>query len=78
MKLHKIYADAYNEYTRAKSIHPEWPDDKIHQVAIVCEESGEALKAVLDHEYHGKPLQDVKTELIQTLAMCIRCLENIA
>jgi NTP pyrophosphatase (non-canonical NTP hydrolase) len=65
------------ELNSAKLQHPYWPDDPIHAVAIMAEESGEAVRAVLNHVYEGRDLNDVKTELIQTAAMCLRCLESL-
>lgn len=65
------------ELKRAKQIYPEWPDDLIHQVSIMNEESGEAIRAALNHVYHGDDIEEVKKELIQTAAMCIRCIEWI-
>lgn len=63
------------EKYRAETIHPHWPSDIIHQVAIVAEESGEAVRAALNFEYEDGSLQYLQEELIQTAAMCIRCLE---
>ena len=65
------------EVCRATELHPVWPKDLIHQVAIVAEESGEAIQAALNHVYHGDCLEKVRTELIQTGAMCIRALVNL-
>jgi len=65
------------ELRKAEEKHPIWPLDLIHSVAIVNEESGEAIKAALNHTYENKPLSDVVNELIQTGAMVIRCLNNI-
>lgn len=65
------------EYFRASAQHPIWPNDLIHAVAIMVEESGESMKAALDHVYFDKPIEDVKEELIQTGAMVLRCLINL-
>lgn len=73
-----IYEKIENELKRAQKLHPLFPADLIHQVAIVSEESGEAMKAALDHYYFGKPIEDVKTELIQTAAVCVRVLKQLA
>lgn len=67
----------YKECERAEKIHPVWPTDLIHQIAIVAEESGEAVQAALNHVYHGKDIDLVREELIQTGAMCIRALVNL-
>lgn len=65
------------ELRRAEAKYPAWPADLIHQVAIMQEESGEAIRAALNHVYHGEPLEDVRGELVQTAAMCLRCLKNL-
>ena len=65
------------EYRRAKELHPLWPDDIIHAVAIMCEESGEAIRAALNLQYEDWNIEDVEKELIQTAAMCLRCLVNL-
>ena len=65
------------ELLRAEAKYPAWPADLIHQVAIMQEESGEAIRAALNHVYHGEPLADVRGELVQTAAMCLRCLKNM-
>jgi len=77
MTENNAYLSLLREYHRACDLHPKWPGDLIHQVAIVAEESGEAVQAALNHVYHGDNLEKVKTELIQTGAMCIRALINL-
>lgn len=65
------------ELCRAMDLHPVWPTDLIRQVALVAEESGEAVRAANNHVYDGESLDHVKTELIHTGAMCIRMLVNL-
>lgn len=65
------------ELHRAETKYPDWPTDLIHQVAIMQEESGESIRAALNHAYHGEPLGNVRNELVQTAAMCLRCLKNL-
>jgi hypothetical protein len=72
-----IYDDIKKELYDAKIKYPDWPKDKIHQVAIMAEESGESVRAMLNHVYHGEDIKKVREELIQTAAMCIRCIEDI-
>lgn len=40
-------------------------------------EYAETTKSVVDYEYHGGSAEDIKKELIQTAAMCLRMLENL-
>ncbi len=76
-KLTKYSNMILAEYRRAKDLHPLWPDDIIHAVAIMCEESGEAIRAALNLQYEDWNIEDVEKELIQTAAMCLRCLVNL-
>lgn len=64
------------ELERARDLYPEWPEDIVHQAAIVAEEAGEVVRAALNHHYHGAPKVDIRDELIQTAAMCFRMLEG--
>ena len=75
--LNNIVTDILHELGRAKQKHPDWPEDLIHRVAIMAEESGESVRAALNHIYHKEPIEELKTELIHTAAMCIRNIEKI-
>jgi hypothetical protein len=76
-KLDRITLEIDAEYFKAKSLHPSWPEDVIHQVAIMAEESGEAVRAALQLVYEGGSVDALRKELIQTGAMAIRCLMNL-
>ena len=65
------------ECNRACEKHPQWPTDIIHQIAVMTEEAGESMKAALEYHYEGKPLNEVRKELIHTGAMVLRCLVNL-
>lgn len=59
------------------------PSDPLRRVALIGEEAGEALKAVLDftrggtvpsRSYQNEDREHVKSEVIQTAAMALRVL----
>ena len=72
-----IYEPIDKELKRAEKIHPSWPEDLLHQVAIMNEEAGEVTKAVLHYHYEKGSLREIREELIQTAAMCVRMLNNL-
>ena len=64
-----------DEYEIAKERHPEWPDDVIHQAAIVSEESGELVRAANMYAMDGVINHcDMLQEATQTAAMGFRFL----
>ncbi len=65
------------ELVKAEEKHPTWPTDTIHAVAVVGEESGEALQAALNEHYHDGTVDDIKRELCHTGATVIRALMNL-
>jgi len=77
LKIDNINTLILKELKSAIKKHPYWPSDIIHQVSIMNEEAGEAIRAALNCVYEDKTIEDIKNELIQTAAMCIRCLINI-
>jgi len=67
-----------DEYYSACKQHPHWPTDIVHQTAIMMEEAGESIREALRIEYkEGACLDDLKKEVIQTGAMCLRLLINL-
>ncbi len=71
------YSDIESELNKAIAKHPNYPDDMFRQVTIMNEEAGEVSKAVLHYHDEGGSIDDVRKELIQTAAMCMRMLENL-
>ena len=68
-----------DEIGRAMEKFPEWPDDPIHASAIVQEECGDLVQAVLESIYEkGKSSKsDVEKEAVQTACVAIRFLLSI-
>lgn len=64
------------EVVRAQDLHPEWPSDPMHALAIVSEEYGEFAKAVLQttYEFPKSTADDIEEEAIQMAAMAVRFL----
>lgn len=79
MQTIEIFDRIIIELAKAKAKHPIFPKDVIHMVAIMAEKSGEAVQAAIDRYYDPeiKDNEKLKTELLQTAAMCIRCLDNM-
>ncbi|MFW5871270.1 MAG: hypothetical protein ACOCVH_02160 [Verrucomicrobiota bacterium] len=72
-----ISTDVKEELLQAQYQFPAWPDDIIHGVAIMAEESGETVQAALLHTYEDGALDNVEKEAIQTAAMAIRLVTDI-
>jgi hypothetical protein len=65
------------ELSNAREKHPDFPQEAayIKRTSIMMEEAGEAIQAANDIEFHNKAChRQWRKELIQTAAMCIRCL----
>ncbi len=71
--IQKVLAELHH----AEFLHPNWPDDTIHAAAIVAEESGELVRAALQHTYEEGSAAALESEAIQTAAMAIRFLKEL-
>lgn len=71
MKRDEIHNLIDLERTRQDRIHPEWHGDN-HGLVVLAEEFGEVAKAL----YEGDT-QNLKEELVQVCAVCVRWLENM-
>jgi NTP pyrophosphatase (non-canonical NTP hydrolase) len=71
------YLPIDEELKRAEKKHPNFPKDMFQQLAIMQEEAGEVTKAVLQYHFEGGDKEDIKSELIQTAAMCMRMLKAL-
>lgn len=77
-KMNKILNKIKNELERAKELHPDFPESIVGMVAIMAEEAGEAIREANRIEDDGTgDVEALRTELIQTAAMCVRCLERL-
>lgn len=62
------------EYKGSLEKHPKFPDDIIHAVSIISEESGEAIRAALQYQLEKGRFYDIHKEVIQTGAVALRFL----
>ena len=74
----KVLDEAVVEMKRAMRKFPQWPTDPIHAATVIAEESGELQKSVLEavYEPHKGSKSNIRTEAIQTAAMCLRFLAS--
>ena len=77
MKIETALAMVMSECVRAEALHPVWPKDPVHQMAILCEESGEALQAALNFKERKGSKKNMVTEAVHTAATAIRFLKNV-
>lgn len=76
-KFDSIIDDIHQEYCRACKKHPKWPKNVVEALAIIAEESGEAIKA--GNEYHhdeGGTFEEIEKEVIQMISTGFRFLIN--
>jgi NTP pyrophosphatase (non-canonical NTP hydrolase) len=77
MKTEEIVKEILSEIDSSIEKHGDLPQDMFQQITIVNEEVGEANKAVLHFHYEGGNLRDVRKELIQSAAMCIKMISQL-
>ncbi len=77
LPLHPYIPEISESLNEAKQIHPEYPKDPVHMVAIMVEEAGEAMQEANDILWGNGSVDDLRTELLHTIATAIRCLEQI-
>lgn len=73
----KKYEPIDKELMKAEKKWPNWPSDINKQALIMLEEAGEVAKAVLHLQHEGGSIKEVREELTQTAAMCMRMLKNL-
>lgn len=72
-----VFEDIELELKRATEKHPNYPEDMFKQLAIMQEEAGEVTKAVLEYSFGKCSINEIRKELIETAAMCVRMLNNL-
>lgn len=72
----KIVIEAFKELASARKRYPSWPEDIVHATVVMVEEATEGLKAANEIRWQHKDTTpaDVRKEVIQTIAMCLRLL----
>ena len=76
MTTEKILASILAEVEQAEKDQPIWPSNLIHGGAIVSGESGELIKAILDHSEQKSSKYWIMRKAVQTAATTIRFLKN--
>lgn len=77
MNHQQAVASLCAELKRARNKHPKFPKDIIHAVDVMMEEAGESVRAAQQFTYENISIDEVKKEITQTGAMCLRILECI-
>ena len=74
-----VLREIQEEVERAMRKFPQWPTDPIHAATVIAEECGELQKAVLEavYEPHKGSRHNIRTEAVQTAAMCLRFLSSM-
>lgn len=76
-RIYNKYKPVETALAEAKEKHPNWPENIFEQLAILQEEAGEITKAVLHYKRENGSLPELKKEIFQTAAMCMRFLEHL-
>lgn len=79
MKQDPIFAAVSAEIVKATEKFSTWPTRIIDAGNIVSEEAGELSKACLQvtYEPHKETIEGVRTEAIQTMAVCYRFIASL-
>lgn len=63
-----------HELDHAQAMHPECPKHNVIRAAIIGEETGELIKAALEHEFEKGRFYNMHKEAVQVGAMALRFL----
>ncbi len=72
MTLEALQATVAEGLKRARELRPVWPDDPVDGAAIVGEEAGELIQAVLNARYHGASWFPAGNEALHVLIVATR------
>ena len=74
-----IMLEIAEELERAIAKFPAWPTDPVHAAAVVAEECGELVKAVLEAVYEPskRSKRNIRVEALQAAAMCVRMIASM-
>lgn len=87
-----IISEILEELASSKTKHPNYPTDTLRREAIIIEEALEAIRELINRVMHLQQVtlgvtrisakdnysrDDLRKELIQTAAMCVKMLESM-
>ena len=75
--LTPILEDFIRVYKRDSDLHPEQFSSLFEMCAVLSEETGEVSNAVLNYAHGIGGKEQIKQEIIDTAAVCIRALEYL-
>ncbi len=67
-----VFEAVIEERIRQDSLHPDDPPSDPDFAVVLMEEVGEVAKATFECDY-----DELETELVQTMAVCLRWLQNL-
>jgi len=73
----RVVADVLRERKRQHQMHGVQTLTLSQWACLLAEESGEVAKAANDAEHDGKPIADMRAELIQVAALAIQAAEAL-
>jgi len=65
------------EIKAAEKEHPSWPEDRVHQAAIVAGEATELFRVAMEGRQGSESIDKIRLQAIQTGATAIRLLMNL-
>jgi len=77
--MSRLTEEVERELEKAYKMFPKWPTDPLHALAILGEEYGELVQAVLQEVYepHKNTPGAIRKEAMQTAAMALCFLQQL-